>query len=234
MAEISNRTNNENNDTAELPPPPPYTTVIYKTDDYDFDGNPPPNYADVGQSVVYINNYPGPPLTDGQVQTSLDNVSTNHESIISKKVCIYLLVNGCITILLGLAAVGLEIGIVVSNSIIYYYFGFWGGALVIGIGISTVLYHRYRINHIKMFQSFFWQMIVIAVIFGIGIVIILTDKCDDISTDSTGDRQCRESYKILNGFLLGTFAMALLQSIVNVIVFGIMKKRHPRVSISLS
>jgi len=235
MERISNRTNNENNDSTEYPPPPPYATVVYKIDDYDFDTNPPPDYLDVDtQSVVYINNYPGPPLTDGQVQGVRNNTSVNHENLISRKVCIYLLLNGLITILFGFAAIGLQIGIVVSNSITYYYYGFWGGAVLLSTGLSTaVLYnHHYRIDYLKLFHSFFWQMMIAAVLFGIGIVIIITDTCDDNSADNGS--QCKNSYKILNGFLLGIFGLALLQSGLNACVFGILKRRYRIVSNTFS
>jgi hypothetical protein len=158
----------------------------------------------------------------------------NHENIISKKVCIYLLLNGFITILFGIATIGLEIGIVASNSITLYYYGFWGGVVLLSTGLSTaVLFnHRYRIDYLKLFHSFFWQMMIAAVLFGIGIVIIVTDTCDDNGADNGG--QCKHSYKILNGFLLGIFGLALLQSVVNAFIFCILKRRYRIVSNSFS
>ena len=159
MDGIPNRINSGNDGSTQLPAPPPYTTVVYKIDENEFDRNPPPRYSDVSnQSVVYINNYPGPPLTDGHVHVVQDNTAINHDNIVSNKIRTYLLLNGLITMLFGTIAVGVQIAIIASNSIIYYYYGFWGGALVIGIGLSSaVLYnHRRRTSYAKLFHSFFF------------------------------------------------------------------------------
>jgi hypothetical protein len=221
MERISNR----NSDIIQLPPPPPYTAV-FKLDENESDGVPPPSYADVDtQSVTYINNYPGPPLADGRVQVS---TSINPNIILSKNIRIYLIINGIITILFGIIVVGIQIGILASNSIIYYYYGFWGGAIIISIGISIVLlYKNHRnANYTKLFHSFFCEMVLIGIVFGIGIIILLTDKCDDNATDNGNNNSCKHTYKILNGFLFGIFSLAFLQSIINVVVFGILKRQH--------
>jgi hypothetical protein len=233
MEYISNRVDNENNDGAQIPPPPPYTTVIFKIDENEFDRIPPPSYSDIdNQSVVYVNNYPGPPLTDGHVQTGPDNTTVDHDTVISKQLRIYLIISGLITVIFGCSVVGLQIGIIASNSIVYYYYGFWGGILIIGIGLSTVILYKHRTaNYVKLFHSFFWQMLLLAMLFGIGVVILLTDRCNDNGTDdSVTNVSCQNSYKILNGFLIGCFASVFVQSIVNSVVFGILKRQHLIVS----
>ncbi|CAF1085981.1 unnamed protein product [Adineta steineri] len=238
MERISNRTNNENSDRSELPPPPPYTSVIYKTDNHNFDSNLPPNYSDaIGQSVVYINNYPGPPITDGYVQTTQDNISTHQENFMSKTTRIYLIVNALIMILFGLICVGIQIGILTSHSIIYYYYGFWGGGFLVGIGITILILFKRRnqIDYTNIFYSFFWHTIFVGIVFAVGLVIVFTDKCDDNATENVSNSQmCRHSYKLLNGILLGSFALALVQSITNTIVFGCLKRRHSIIPNSIS
>jgi hypothetical protein len=228
MERISTRMNNENNDIIQFPPPPPYTSVVYKLDENQFDRIPPPSYSDIdGQSITYINNYPGPPLTDGQVQGVQDSTSTIPNITIPKKMRVYFLVNGIITILLGIVSIGLQIAILASNSIIYYYYGFWGGGIIIGIGISTILFYKrhHNFDYSKLCHSFFWQTILVAIVFGVGIIIIVTDKCNDNNTENNANVQsCEHSYQIINGFLLGIFALAFVQSIINTIVFGILKR----------
>ncbi|UJR22742.1 hypothetical protein I4U23_025774 [Adineta vaga] len=231
MERISNQTNNENTDRIELPPPPPYTSAFYKTDEYIPDTHPPPTYTDVnGQSVVYINNYPGPPLTDGCVDINPEVPSVNSENILSKKIRIYLFINGIITILLGLGAIGIQIGMLASHSIIYYYYGFWAGVLLASIGINTIVLFRSHFHkiYLKLSHVFFWQTIFVGIILSIGIVIILTDKCDDNNTDidNTKSPSCKSSYKILNGSLIAVFAVGFLQSIINTLFFAILYRQH--------
>jgi len=224
MERISNTNNSGNSDIIQLPPPP-YTTV-FKLDENESDGVPPPSYADVdSQSVTYINNYPGPPLADGLVEVP---TTINPDTILSKNIRIYLIINGIITILFGIIAVGIQIGILASNSIIYYYFGFWGGAIIIFIGISNALVYRNRhnANYTKLFHSFFCEMVLIGIVFGIGIIIVVTDKCNDNATDDGNDNLCKNSHKVLNGFLFGIVSLAFLQSIIHVLVFGILKRQH--------
>jgi hypothetical protein len=224
MEIISNRISNEND---QLPPPPPYATAIYKLDEADYNTIPPPAYSDVdAQSITYINNYPGPPLTDGQVQAIQNPPSNIQETRRTKNVRIHLMISGILTILFGIISIGIQIGILATNSIIYYYYGFWGGAIIISFGIGSILFQRrrYSIDYLKLFRSFFWQMVLIGIVFSIGIVIILTDKCDDDATENDGITQCRHSRKILNGFLLATFASAFVLSIINVIIFAIFKR----------
>lgn len=229
MERIANRTNsNENIDNTQLLPPPPYTAVIYKLNENEFERNPPA-YSDVdAQSITYINNYPGPPLTDGYVPTSEILRTINQNSLISKKLFIYLIIDGIITIILGIAAVSLQIAILASKSIIYYYYGFWGGAIVISLGISTLVLYRHRCNldSTKLFHSFSCQLFLISVIFIIALIIILTDKCDDNGTENDGTNQvCQKSNKILNGFLFAMFVVAFFQAIINTIAFAIIKRQ---------
>ena len=222
------------NENVDDPPPPSYPSVIYKLENYDTFQPPPPDYADVNNpSVVYLNNYPGPPLTDGTVQIVTSNTNSINQPIqtgnfLSKKMRIYLTINGIITILSGIIIVGLQIGLLASHSLVYYYYGFWAGAIIISIGISTIIFkNRYRTyDYEKYFRSFILQAIFIAVVFGFGIIIISTDTCDDQTSENDGnDDTCRNSYKILNGFLLTIIALTFVQSIVNTIVIGVLKRR---------
>jgi hypothetical protein len=226
---------NENTDDNQ-PPPPSYPSAIYKLENYDA-RPPPPSYSDANNpSVTYINNYPGPPLTDGTVQI----VTSNPHSVIrqiptgsylSKKMRIYLTCNGILTIFFGLVIIGLQIGLLASHSIVYYYYGFWAGAIIISIGISTIIFkNRYQTyNYEKYFRSFIVQAIFIAVVFSFGIIIISTDTCDDKTFENDGDGDnddtCKSSYKILNGFLLTIIALAFLQSLINTLIIGILKRR---------
>jgi len=228
MERISNRINSMNNNIIQLPPPPPYTAVVFKLDENEFDIIPPPAYSDVdSQSVTYINNYPGPPLIDGHVQAIQDTTSINLDTIISKKICIYLMINGIIAVLFGIISIGIQIGILALNSTVYYY-GFWGGVIIIAFGISNItLYKHHRsTNYFKLFYSFSGQMILVSIVFVIGIVIIVTDTCSNHS--------CTRLHKILDGCLCAIFALAFLQSIINTMVFGILKRQQPTIPNSQS
>ncbi|CAF0833750.1 unnamed protein product [Adineta ricciae] len=224
----------------DSPAPPPYTAAVEKLSEFNQDLNPPPIYTDInGQSVTYINNYPGPPLTDGCIDMVSEVRSSSPENIMPKKTRIYLLINGLLTIFFSLAAVGLQIGILTLHSIIYYYYGFWAGAFLICMGVNTIFMYRHhsRKTYSNLFHAFFWQMILIGVVLGIGVIIILTDKCNDNNTDSASpsrDPSCEVSYKALNGFLIGIFALAFLQSVFNTLVFGTLKRRSPDILSFLS
>ncbi|CAF0908437.1 unnamed protein product [Adineta steineri] len=228
---------NENNDDIQAPPPS-YPSVIHKLEQYtsqNHDHLPPPNYYDVNNpSVVYINNYPGPPLTDGTVQIvssypvpQPDGVTMRN--FLSTRMRIFLTINGIITILFGIATIGIQVGLLVSHSIVYYYYGFWAGILIISIGIGTIVFNnRYRTYDLaKYFRSSLWQIVFIAVVFGFGIIIILTDTCDKKDTDDEGDDDtCKTSYKVLNGLLIAIIALTFLQSIINTCIIAFLKRRY--------
>ncbi|UJR26287.1 hypothetical protein I4U23_007625 [Adineta vaga] len=224
---------NENLDDIQAPPPS-YPSAIFKLENYD-NQPPPPSYTDVNNpSVIYINNYPGPPLADGVVQIVTSNQTSDNRQVtinnlLSKRMRIYLFINGIITVLLGLIAIGVQIGLVASHSIVYYYYGFWAGVLIISIGIGTILFNnRYRTyDTAKYFRSFIWQTIFIAVVFGFGVIIIATDSCDGEQSEHDGnDDACKPSYKILNGLLITVVALAFVQSIINTIIIAILKRRY--------
>lgn len=222
------------------PPPPTYQSVIYKVGDYSsstsYDARPaPPSYSDVNPtSVVYINNYPGPPLTDGTVQIitappACTDQQRSTETFLTKKLRLFSIISGIITIVLGLLTIGLQVGLIVSNSMLYYYFGFWSGALILSIGISTLMFngghHAYNLR--RYFRSFIWQAIFIGIVLCLGIIIFVTDKCDKKSSDTdSNDDKCNSSYKILNGFLLGIIGVTLLQSIVNILIVAVVRRRN--------
>jgi hypothetical protein len=233
---------NENHDDPQAPPPT-YRSIIDKLENYNDLTSLPPTYTDItNPSVVYVNNYPGPPLTDGVVQI----ITSNHNSvnqdipignILSKKMRTYLAISGIITIVFGLIAIGLQIGLLASHSIVYYYYGFWAGTLIISIGISTImLNNRYRTYDLsKYFRSFICQAVFLAVVFGFGIIIILTDTCDEDTSDDDGnDDACKHSYKILNGFLLTVIGFTFVQSIINTLIIGYLKRRSSINSIVIS
>ena len=226
-------------DQADSPSlPPPYPSVIYKISDYSpahyNDASAPPSYADVNSpSVVYINNYPGPPLTDGatvQIQTNGHRFTeqlTTIDARPSRRLQRFVIINGVLTIIFGLVIAGLQIALIASHSIVYYYFGFWAGALIVSIGISTLMfYSRHQTYDLqRYFRSFLWQTIFVAIVFVIGIIIILTDTCDDKASNRSSDTDaCHRSHKILNGFQLAVLGLVLLQSFVNVAIIGILKR----------
>lgn len=236
----ANERKNTNDSTDDsLPPPPSYPSVIYKSENFPVqnygDQPPPPSYADLNHpSVIYINNYPGPPLTDGVVQIVTSNQTPSSQyaavdNMLSKRMRIYLWVNGIFTIICGIVAIGIQIGLVASHSIVYYYYGFWAGILIISVGIGTLLFNnRYRRHDTtKYFRSFIWQTAFIAVVFGFGIIIILTDSCDgDQAANDGNDDACRRSYKVLNGLLIGIISIAFVQSIINTIIIAVLKRRY--------
>ena len=168
---------NENHDDSPTPPPP-YRNVMDKLKNDNYFSTLPPSYTDINSpAVVYINNYPGPPLSDGVVQITTARTQSSapnlpQENILSRKMRMCLVINGIITICLGVIAVGLQIGLLASHSIVYYYYGFWAGALIISIGISTIMFNnRYRgYNISKYFRSFICQSIVVAVVLGFGFI----------------------------------------------------------------
>lgn len=225
---------NENHDDLQASPPT-YRSIIDKLENCNDCTSLPPNYTDItNPSVVYINNYPGPPLTDGVVQIRTSNHNSVNqeipiENMLSKKMRTYLAINGVITIVFGLIAIGLQIGLLASHSIVYYYYGFWAGTLIISVGISTImLKNRYRIYDLtKYIRSFICQAVFLAVVFGFGIIIISTDTCDETtSNNDANDDTCRHSYKILNGFLLTVIGFTFLQSILNTLIIAYLKRRY--------
>ena len=222
--------NFEENQT--IPPPPTYENFIEK---YRSQTSLPPNYTDInGSSVVYINNYPGPPVADGVVQmTTSNNDFINQEisqtSSLSKSVRTYLIVTGILIIIFGLPAIGIQIGLIASHAIVYYYYGFWAGVLIITVGVSTILLvrHHRTYNLSKYFRTTLYQTIFVAVVFGFGLIIMLTDTCDgQLSEEDGSDDACKRSYKILNGILIAVISLTLLQTIVNTFVFGYLKRRY--------
>ena len=226
----------DENIDASPTPPPAYRSVIEKWKNSNNNSSSlPPSYAHIDDpSVIYINNYPGPPLSDGVVQINTANVhpstsNTTRSNIISRKMQTYLKINGAITILLGCIAIGLQIGLLASHAIVYYYYGFWAGALIISIGISTVLFNnRYQNCDLsKYFRSFLCQCLLIAIVFGFGLIIILTDTCDKQPSENDGsDDACKKSYKILNSFLVTVIALTLAQTIANTLIIGCIRRRN--------
>jgi hypothetical protein len=212
------------NSDIELPAPPPYTSVGCGENENEFDEILPPSYSDINnQSVVFINNYPRPPLTDGYVQ---DDLSLNYRIILPKQIRVYLIVNGIITILFGFMSIGIQIEIIILHSINHYYYGFWGGALIIAIGISTVVSNNYylTLDSSRLFKILFLKTMYIAVLFSTGIIIMLIDRCDN------NDDLCKRSFPILNEFLLGIFGLAFLLSIINGAIFRFLNNVYSIIS----
>ena len=225
------KTTNESQDDTQ---PPPYQTVIHKLENSNHSSSLPPSYTEIDDpSVVYINNYPGPPLADGVVQLSTTDHRSSYpespeENSQSKKLRIYFIVCGVITIFFGLIAIGLQIGLLASHSIVYYYYGFWAGALIICIGSSTImLNNRHQTYDLtKYLHSFICQAIFVAVVFCFGIIIIVTDTCDEKNSESDGnDDACKHSYRILNGFLVAVIALTFVQSVINTLFIGYLKRQ---------
>ncbi|CAF3325008.1 unnamed protein product [Rotaria sp. Silwood2] len=226
MDGMSNNVNNETNESSQSSPPPPYNSVVYKKDENEFNRIQSSTHFDVNnQSFVDFDNYPGPPLTDGYIHVDQNNLSINHNNIISKKIHIYLIVNGIITIIFGFISIAIQISIIKLHLITYYYYGFWGGLFLVVIGLCTMAHHH-GMDNSKIFHSFLLQSVCVGILFAIGIIIILTDTCtDNTAENDNGNHLCSHSYKVLNGFLLSTFAIIFLQSIMNGIIFFILRKQ---------
>lgn len=226
-----------NDDTQALPPS--YPSAVFKLKNLpspSFDDRPPPpSYLHANDpTVVYINNYPGPPLTDGvvQINTSGHAVGSTHgvpNIPLSRKMRLYLSITGGTTIVLGLVIIGIQVGLVASHSAVHYYYGFWAGVLIISIGICTILFNnRFQTNDTaKYFRSSLWQTVFVAVVFGFGVIIIVTDSCDEGSSSSDeNENACTPSYEILNGFLIAAIALTFVQSIINTVVIAVLKRRY--------
>lgn len=222
-----------------FPPPPPYTSVIYKSnEEASWENYPPPTYSDVDQ-LSSPNNYPGPPLTDGCVQIvpADSSVVVSPPRQITKKLRIFLLINGLITLLCAFAAIGLQIGLIVTKSILYYYYGFWAGALIFSVGINTLMliHHSRHFDLPRWIRSYFWESMLIAVVFIIGIVIIATDQCNDNGTDDDGNSStpprssnCRPTNRILMGIIIGTVGVTMFQTVLSTLFFRNLYKQLPR------
>ncbi|CAF2357161.1 unnamed protein product [Rotaria sp. Silwood2] len=233
---------NGNNDDNQAPPPS-YTSIIYKLENpsYQHDNNffpLPPSYTDVNSpTIFYINNYPGPPLEDGIVQmNSSDPIALNQSRttgyFLSKRMQTYFNINAVLMILFGIVTIGLQIGLIVTHSIVFYYYGFWAGAVIICLGICTIIFNTrsQQCNIVKYFHSYAWETVFIAVVLGFGIIIIAVDTCDDnLSTTDDNSGRCKHSYKQLNGLLIGFIAVTFLQTFINTLILTVMKRRVMRI-----
>ncbi|CAF3410871.1 unnamed protein product [Rotaria socialis] len=227
---------NENSADFQVPPPS-YTSVIYKLENStDENGESlstqPPSYANIqNPSVFYISNYPGPPLDDGVVQIVTSNPVAAHQTapiglVLSKKMRIYLNINGVLMICFGMIIVGLQIGLMSAYSMAYYYYGFWAGAIIIFMGMYGLVLNR-RSRHIdirKYFRSHLWQPIFVVIVFGASLFIVLADRCDDKISNIDG--VCPHSYETLNTLLITVIALTFIQSIINTIVSTVIQRRY--------
>ncbi|CAF0854079.1 unnamed protein product [Didymodactylos carnosus] len=226
--------NNKNNNADLQPPPPPYLSAVYKIEDiysrHGYDA-PPPSYIEQYPYIDQHSNYPGPP--DNQIPGTNTNIITlslpppSMSVPAMKKLRMYLAVNGIITVLFGITAIGLQIGLLASNVIVYYYYGFWAGALVLGVGFSTLaMISRTRtIVPEKLFSAFVWQMVFVAVVFAFAIMIVATDMCRSDKNINDTVYSCKKSSKIINGLLITVFALTLLQAIINTVVARFIKRK---------
>lgn len=233
------KTTNEINDDSQLPPPT-YNSVLQKLSAETLNSSAaitePPNYSDINfNSVVYINNYPGPPSGEATVQIiTYPEPNVVEQSVVStvanKRIRRFLCCNGFVITILGVIAIILQIVLIVSHSPVYYYLGFWAGALIISLGISTcVLNNRHATENLrKLFRSFIWQGLFIAVVFIIGLIIILTDTCrKNRPTLTSASAHCYFSDEIVNAFILSIIGLVLLLMIIILIVIGIARRRYP-------
>lgn len=233
------KTTNEINGDNQLPPPT-YNSAIQKLSAESLNSSAtfpaPPNYSDIDfSSVVYINNYPGPPSAEGIVQiVTYPEANVIEQSTVStvanRRIRRFLFFNGIATTILGIFAIVLQIVLVTTHSTLYYYMGFWAGALILSLGISTfVLNNRHATANLrKLFRSFLWQGLFIGVIFIIGLIIILTNQCrkrSSISTSTYGP--CDNTDEYLNAFLLAIIGLSLLQTMIILLVIGIARRRYP-------
>lgn len=232
MAET--KTSNETSDENQLPPPP-YNTVLQKLNDplsNPYSSTAPPNYADINLgSVVYINNYPGPPISDGAVQIITypePNIveQSTFSSEVNKKIRRFMFINGIFTSIVGIITVVIQIILIASHALVYYYLGFWAGALIISLGISTIMMNNRlpTANLRKYFRSFIWQGVFVLVIFVLGLIIILTNPCRRRFPNSP--ESCSNEEQILNGVLLALIGLTLLQTVSIVVVLGVLKRRY--------
>lgn len=201
-------------------PPPSYASFIFKRDE---------DHINRTQPLTYPNNYPGPPLTDGFTPYGPSIVTTNHETRLSKTIRRYLVFSGLITMVFAFVAVGIQMSFLISHLITYYYYGFWGGILLFLTGLNTItLDKRQRGVHcLKLAYTFIWQTIFIGATFAIGLAIVLTDKCDNnVGNSPMNNRACLRSFTVLNGILLAAFGVALLQAILNGLIFCILSRKY--------
>lgn len=215
--------------------PPSYNVAIYKAEN-SFES--PPTYSTLNDnSIGFSNNYPGPPITDGTVQiidrnqcSSSSTNQTNLHAIIRQRLNHFLIINTFIWILLGIVVIGLQILLVATQSVVYYYFGFWSGTLLITVGIANLLAKRSgrNLNFKNLLYWFILQMILVGSIFGIGVAILLTDGCDDNSLGNDSPTSpCSHSYMVVNIILCVIVGFGTLQSIVDVCVALVAYRRFP-------
>ena len=226
---MSNQHGSESSVT--FPAPPPYTSVLYKTSDAPSDSIPPPNYADIDNyRLTYINNYPEPPPTDGVVEPVRTNSITSGEIRLSKNVRLLLLISGILITIYGVTAVGLEIAIIVDELILYYYFGFWAGILILTVAVNMILLvsRHQSVNYSRIIRSSFWQMIIIGAILIVGVAIIASDRCSD-GSPMFDQRQCRKSNRTFDALLITCVALTFTQVVFNTILYKNLQRRaHSR------
>lgn len=234
------KSGNENTVDSQVPPPS-YTSFIYKLENFTNQSNDnlsvqPPRYSELhNPSVIYINNYPGPPLDDGVVQIVSPNSVANQQDnaggyMLTKRMKRYFNLNSLLMICFGLLTIGLQTGLVIRHALVYYYYGYWAGGVVICIGLSDALFYRQprQMDIGKYFRSFLWQPIFLALVFSFGLIILLVEKCSDDSSKLNISIECSNSTKIINILLIISVALALLQSITTLTILGVLKRRHRR------
>ena len=229
--------NSSNNISA---PPPSYISSVYKLENsssHNFDGflSLPPSYSSISNpSITYGNNYPGPPSEDGTVQTVVSHFATINHTVVTrhsltKQMRIYIYINDVIIILFGLGIIGLQIGLVASNSFGYHYYGFWAGAILVFVGIIMIMYNSRSHQHDlkKYFHYLIWQSIFISIVLGFGILIITVGRCNDEKPGyDANENECKHSYKVLDELLLSFVILSILQSIMNILVVNTFKRRY--------
>jgi len=133
---------------------------------------------------------------------------------------LYLTISGVLYILLGVLAIGLEIGLI-ANSSVTYYRGFWAGGFVLGSGISMLIascqtYYAMA----RLVVTFVIALILVFIGFILSIInVALYNACGYFSFCNYGRAQ---GLKI--GILV-IFSVLLIQTIVNIIVASSAKRQ---------
>jgi hypothetical protein len=142
----------------------------------------------------------------------------------------FLIISGLCSLLSGISAVGLEIGIII-NSYSTYYRGFWMGGCIIGCSISMLFAaSQASYNLLRLTQSF-TVVLIFCVLGSILSVLNLSQstQCQSIYYIYSCDREIATNLKIA---ILAISLLATVHTIVNMIIISNLHKRTVLSSVS--
>jgi hypothetical protein len=148
---------------------------------------------------------------------------TGVSTIMTSKLQAFFMISGIFYFLLGGAAIGLEIAIIMYSHSVYYR-GIWIGAAMLGLGINTFIVAcrvSYSMSHmLPCLASAF-----IVTICGIGFTGLdlgFTKLCSDRSSESLCERQIAVKLKIA---LLIELSICTIHIGINLVIANRMQKR---------